>query len=109
MGTNAISAAVIAVSVAVGAGGDAGVGASIGISLARNAIGASIFGDSDPTEIQAYILRSSVTAQNGGTLTLTSTSSHTIGAIVLAGSVAVGASGGARRRGHTARASPSRT
>ena len=89
--TSAIIATVAAVSVSVAGGGAAGVGASIGISIARNLIGSKQDGTSAPVQVGAYVERSSIAA--GGALTQTATAGQTINAVVLAGSVAVGAGG----------------
>ncbi|MGH3051022.1 MAG: beta strand repeat-containing protein, partial [Gaiellaceae bacterium] len=80
--TAAITATVAAFSVAV-AGGDVGVGVSIGLSIAQNRIGTT----DTPAQIRASIRNASVSAD--GALSLTATSSETIGALVLAASAAV--------------------
>ena len=105
--TNAISATVLAVAAAVGAGGSAGIGVAIGISIAKNLIGETLDGTPSPTQIQAYALRSTLTAQ-GGALTATATASHAINAIVIAASVAL-AAGGSAGVGVAAQASTPRT
>ncbi|HEY3485789.1 MAG TPA: hypothetical protein VGK49_10415, partial [Ilumatobacteraceae bacterium] len=92
LGTNAVTATVAAIAAAVGLGGSAGIGVAIGISIARNMIGHTLDGTMSPTEIQAYAIRSSLTASNGP-LTATATATHTISAIVISGSVAIAASG----------------
>jgi hypothetical protein len=71
--------------------GAAGVGASIGTSVARNLIGWDLDGNRVPTEVQAYVERSSIDA--GGALTLDATAVENIDATVVAGSVAVAAGG----------------
>ena len=84
----AITATVAAVSLAVGGGGSAGIGVSIGVSIAQNEIGTA----GTPGDVEAYLLNSSVDAEVGN-LTLTATSAETIGAFVLAASVAIGVGG----------------
>ena len=87
-----ITATVVSLAAAIGAGGTAGIGVAIGVSVARNLIGSTPDGGGTPSETQAYVLRSSLTAQTGE-LTATATSRQTISAIVLAGTAAVGAAG----------------
>ena len=82
----AIFATVASLSVAIG-GGTVGVGVSLGASLALNYIGFRDDGSSDPAEVRAYLLDASVAA--GGDLALTATSAQTIGAIVVAASMAI--------------------
>ena len=90
--TSAINALVLGISAAVGASGEGGVGASIGVALSKNLVGYRLDGSSSPSQVQAYVLGSTITAQ--GALTATAAGSETIAALVIAGSVAVGASGG---------------
>src|SRR6185436_18292691 len=90
--TSAINALVLGISAAVGASGSAGVAASIGVALSKNLVGYKLDGSSSPGQVQSYVSNSTITAQ-GGTLTATATGNQTIAALVIAGSVAVGASG----------------
>ncbi|MEY2518222.1 MAG: large repetitive protein, partial [bacterium] len=84
--TSDIDAIVVAASIAAAVGGTA-VGASIGASLARNLVGWTTGGTRTPAEVRAYLSNSSVDA--AGALTATATSSQTIDAIVVSGSVAI--------------------
>ena len=89
--TSTIHATIVAASVAVGGGGAAGVGVSIGAAVARNLIGYGLDGSYTPTQVQAYLLNSSLTA--AGALTLTANSSQTINATVVAASMALAGGG----------------
>ncbi|RUT07776.1 hypothetical protein DSM106972_020360 [Dulcicalothrix desertica PCC 7102] len=88
--TATIDAKIAAVSVAVGGGGTTGVGVSIGMAVANNYIG---YDDSNrqPSEVQAYIQNSSLTANQD--LTLNALSGGIITAGVGAGSAAVSGGG----------------
>ena len=86
-----IEAKILAVSAAIADAAFAGAGLSIGAAIAENSIGGyNANGTRAPETTQAYIKNSTVNA--GGALEVTATSTPTIDAIVLAGSVA--ASGG---------------
>ncbi|MGB7962771.1 MAG: hypothetical protein WCF12_07420, partial [Propionicimonas sp.] len=89
--TKAITATIAALSAAASGGGTAGVGVSIGLAIAKNLIGETLDGGSSPTQTQAYVLRSALTA--GGALTLLATASHTISALVVSASAAVAGGG----------------
>ncbi|MFM7035677.1 MAG: beta strand repeat-containing protein, partial [Planctomycetia bacterium] len=85
-----IDATIVGVAVGVGVGASTGVGAAIGVALARNFIGWEL--DAAPgavpaAETRAFVRNSTIVA--GGALTLSATSSQTIDATVLAGSVAI--------------------
>ncbi|TVS11137.1 MAG: hypothetical protein EA424_24230, partial [Planctomycetaceae bacterium] len=82
-----IEALVKALSVAVAASTGKTQAISIGFSLARNLIGWTEYGGSDPIDVLAYIENSDVTADQG--LTLTASSTAEILATVAATSVAV--------------------
>ena len=69
--------------------GTFGAGASIGVAIARNFIGYDVDGDSSPVRVQAYLEDSSVSVPDE--LTVIALSTQTIAALVIAGSVAVGA------------------
>ncbi|MEY2514639.1 MAG: large repetitive protein, partial [bacterium] len=84
-----INALVLAISATVA--GNPGVGASIGVATAKNLIGHRLDGTASPNEVQAYVSNSTVTA--GGALAATALASETIGALVLAPSVAITAKG----------------
>ena len=84
---SAITATVAAVSLSVAIGSN-GVGASIGAALAHNFIGYSDDGNTRlPAEVQAYVSNSNINAQ--GSLLQSATSTATIAATVLSGSVAL--------------------
>ncbi|MDB5862130.1 MAG: repeat-containing protein, partial [Ramlibacter sp.] len=89
--TSGIVATVVAASAAVGGGGTAGVGASIGVAISHNYIGYQADGTPSPAEVRAYVLDSSVEAD--GDLVLRAVADQEIDAVVIAGSVAVGAGG----------------
>src|SRR5204863_1145041 len=87
-----ISATVVGASLAVGVGGEVGAGLAIGAAIARNLIGteqdesvdiktAAAISTSDPSEVQARIVNSSVNA-TGGPLTVTATAQQSIDAFV---------------------------
>ena len=85
-----IHALVLGISAAVG--GTPGVGASIGVAMAKNLIGHRLDGTASPNQVQAYVSDSTVDAGDGQ-LSATAIASQTIGALVLAPSVAVAAKG----------------
>jgi len=85
-----INSTILTAAFSVAVGGTAGVGASIGVSIAENSIGYTSSGIYRPAEVQAYLKNSSVAAE--GDIDIESTSTQSIEALVLAGSVA--ASGG---------------
>jgi len=84
--TSHIEAKILAVSISLAAGA-AAIGASIGVALAQNLIGWTLSGASSPAEVRAYITDSILDVH--GALTLMSTGSQTVDAIVLSGAVAV--------------------
>lgn len=88
--TASIDAKIVAASASVGGGGTAGVGVSVGAAVANNYIGYD--GDTrKPSEVQAYIQNSSLTA--GGALSLSAIDSATINAFVFSGSAAISGGG----------------
>ena len=89
--TSTINATIVAASVAVGIGGKAGIGVSIGAAVSRNLIGYTLDGSYSPTQVQAYLLNSSLNA--AGALTLTANSNQSIDATVVAASMAVAGGG----------------
>ncbi len=89
--SSSVVAIIVAASAAVAGAGAGGVGASIGAALAKNFIGFTESGTSDPAEIQAYVKNSSINAV--GALTADAIGNQAIGAVVFAGSVAIAASG----------------
>ena len=82
----------IAASVSVSLGTGTSPSASIGISIARNFIGWSEYGDKDPLEVMAYISNSFISAD--GIVSLLSTAVSTIDALIAAISVAIAGSTG---------------
>ena len=88
--TASIDAKIVAASASVGGGGTAGVGVSVGAAVANNYIGYD--GDTrKPSEVQAYIQNSSLTA--GGALSLSAIDAATINAFVFSGSAAISGGG----------------
>ncbi len=85
--TSLIDAEVGGLSVAA-SGGFVAVGVAVGVALAKNLIGWTQDGTSDPAEVQAYVKNSSIHAL--GDLSLAADANLTIEAMVLAGSLALG-------------------
>ena len=82
-----IDATIDGISVAAAGGLAGGIGVSIGAAVARNLIGLSSDGTSDPVEVMAYTEDTGIIA--GGGLTLSATSQQSISAVVNGISVAI--------------------